>query len=219
MKVLPINKKAADRFISLKHYSRKPSIFWAGFGLFENGLLSGVAVFGQPSPAIQKHAFKNRDFRLFELSRVVIQSPTRNAASFLISQALKLLAPRPCAVVSYADSAHGHCGIIYQATNWIYTGATKSHDHAYLIDGEKVHPMTLRDRGITSPKKWADENGVRTVAPEPKHRYFYLCGNRYETKKMRGSLSYPVAPSYPKTAYSRYDDGTPLIILETEATK
>lgn len=219
MKVLPINKKSADRFVSTKHYSRKPSIFWAAFGLFEDGLLSGVAVFGQPSPAIQKHAFKDRDFRLFELSRVVIQSANPNAASFLISQSLKQLTPRPCAVVSYADSAQGHCGIIYQATNWLYTGATKSHDHLYLINGEKVHSMTLRDRGITAPKKWAEENNISTVSPEPKHRYFYLCGNKFELKKMRQSLAYAVESKYPKSEYTRYDDGISLIISELEATK
>ena len=28
-------------------------------------------------------------------------------------------------MVSYADSGMNHCGYIYQATNWIYTGATK----------------------------------------------------------------------------------------------
>src|SRR5690606_5186112 len=150
-------------------------IFWAGFGLVEDGAVQGVCVFGQPSPPIQKHAFTGRDFKLYELSRLVVQTKTKNASSFLVAGALRGL-EAPCAVVSYADMEQSHCGIVYQATNWIYTGATVSHDHAYIVDGRRTHPMTLRDRGITNPKEWAKENGIQTVKPMPKHRYFYLIG-------------------------------------------
>lgn len=154
MEVIKIDKETADRFVSEKHYTRSPSIFWAGFALVENGMIEGVVVYGQPSPPIQKHAFKDRDFRLYELSRLVVQSRTKNASSFLVANSLKML-PAPCAVVSYADSEMGHAGIIYQATNWLYTGSTVSHDHVYIVDGKRTHPMTLRERGITDPKKWA----------------------------------------------------------------
>lgn len=77
MMVERIDKKTADLFVLQKHYSRSTSIFWAGFGLVENGMIVGVAVYGQPSPPIQKHAFKDRDFRLYELSRVVVQTKTK----------------------------------------------------------------------------------------------------------------------------------------------
>lgn len=206
MRCVTIEKSVADIFVSNKHYSRKPSIFWAGFGLEENGMIVGVAVYGQPSPSIQKHAFINRDFRLYELSRVVVQTKTKNAASFLIGNSLKML-PSPCAVVSYADAAHGHAGIIYQATNWIYTGKTVSHDHLYIVNGNKIHPMSLRDRGITNPKKWAIDNNIETIRPDCKHRYFYLCGNKTQKRNMLKTLSYAVIDSYPKTQKIMYDDG------------
>ena len=165
--VAPIDKKAAAPFIELKHYSRSMSIFWAAFGLFEQGILQGVVVYGQPSPSIQQYAFQDRDFRLYELSRLVVQTPLKNAASLLVGRSLKLLPEQPCAVVSYADTEQNHCGIVYQATNWLYTGATKSHDKLYLIDGRRVHSMTLRDRGITAPAKWAKANGIEPVPPHP----------------------------------------------------
>lgn len=209
MTVIPVEKTVAEQFVLAKHYSRRASIFWAGFGLVEEGRVVGVAVYGQPSPPIQKHAFKARDFRLYELARVVVQTKTKNAASFLVANSLKLLQPQPCAVVSYADSEQGHCGIIYQATNWIYTGGTKSHDKAYLIDGKRVHPMTLRDRGITDPIRWAKENGIETVPPCVKHRYFYLVGNKHQKAAMRSRLTYPEA-AYPKCDQQRYDDGPTL---------
>lgn len=207
MKVVALEKKQCDEFVLKKHYSRRAPIFWAGFGLIEKGMVTGVAVYGQPSPPIQKHAFRDRDFRIYELSRVVVQSKTKNAASFLIANSLKLLEPKPCAVVSYADMEQGHCGIIYQATNWIYTGATKSHDKAYIVDGKRVHPMTLRDQGITDPTRWARENDIEMVPPMEKHRYFQLVGNRRQRSSMMKRLNYPVVNHYPKSDKVMYDDG------------
>tara|TARA_R110002126_G_scaffold10830_2_gene49386 strand:+ start:1126 stop:1785 length:660 start_codon:yes stop_codon:yes gene_type:complete len=212
VRVIAISKSVADDFVTQKHYSRRASIFWAGFGLEEDGQITGVAVYGQPSPPIQKHAFKDRDFRLYELARVVVQSKTKNASSFLVANSLKLLEPKPCAVISYADMEQNHCGIIYQATNWIYTGATKSHDKAYMVDGKRTHPMTLRDKGITDPTRWAKENGIEMVKPMEKHRYFQFVGDKRQRKIMREKLNYPVAGAYPKCDQKRYDDGPDLCI-------
>jgi hypothetical protein len=214
--VVSITKAQADEWVKTKHYSRRPSIFWAGFGLLVANRIEGVCVFGQPSPSIQSHAFKNRDFKLYELSRLVVQSKDKNAASFLVGNSLKRL-ESPCAVVSYADSEWGHTGIIYQATNWIYTGSTISHDCAYVVDGKRIHPMTLRDRGITAPAKWALENGIEKVRPLPKHRYFYFVGSKLDRKKMISCINYEIVSQYPKpTASLRYDDG-PSITMEIGA--
>ncbi len=206
MRVVPITKAQAENFVVNKHYSRRASIFWQAFGLVIDGMLEGVVVYGQPSPPIQKHAFRDRDFRLFELARLVIQTDVPNSASSLIATSLQIL-HAPCAVFSYADSEWGHAGIVYQATNWIYTGSTKSHDHAYLIDGKRVHPMTLRDRGISDPKRWAKANGIETLPPMAKHRYFFLVGDRRQKKDMLSKLAYPVINIYPKCQKTLYDDG------------
>jgi len=187
-------------------------IHWEAFGLLIEGHIEGVVIYGQPSPSIQRHAFKDRDFRLYELSRLVVQTKLRNAASFLIGNSLKMLSERPCAVISYADSEHGHVGIVYQATNWIYTGGTVAHDHSYLVNGKFLHSMTMRDRGITDPKRWARENGVKTVAPQIKHRYFYLIGDRREVKHMRSKLRYDQIHEYPKTDKTMYDDGEHIVL-------
>lgn len=206
MKVVEITKSIADRWVTQKHYSHRPSIYWKGFGLVEEGTIQGVCVFGQPSPPIQRFSFKDRDFKLYELSRLVVQTQTKNAASFLISHSLKML-EQPCAVVSYADTEMGHSGIVYQATNWIYTGSTVSHDKMYIVDGVRTHPMTLRDKGITDPTRWAKENHIEMVNPFPKHRYFYLCGNKYQKRDMLNKLNYPVVSEYPKSDKVLYDSG------------
>jgi len=206
MLVIPISKKQAETFILAKHYSHRASIFWAGFGLVIDEKIEGVCVYGQPSPSIQRSSFRGRDFKLYELSRLVIQTEVKNSASFLIGRSLQML-EKPCAVVSYADTEHGHAGVVYQATNWLYTGATVSHDKAYIVDGKRTHPMTLRDRGITDPTRWARENSIQMVLPKPKHRYFFLVGSKSERQNMASRLVYPVIKEYPKMEKSMYDAG------------
>lgn len=216
MKVLPISKTIAERFVKTKHYSRRASIFWAAYGLVIDGMIEGVVVYGQPSAPIQKYAFDGRNFKLYELSRLVVQTKAKNAASFLIANSLKML-ESPCAVVSYADEAWGHSGIVYQATNWLYTGATKSHDHSYIVNGERLHPMSLRDMGITNPKQWARENRIETVPPQNKHRYFYLIGSKRQRRKMLESLRYKPLPLYPKCEKSMYDDGDNIVLFHDQS--
>lgn len=206
-----IDKATAKAVIVAKHYSGRLGIMWEAFGLFSGDRLCGVVCYGQPSAPIQKHAFTGRDFRLYELTRLVIdRGEDKNAASILISRSLQMLSERPCAVVSYADSMHGHCGIVYQATNWLYTGATKAHDCLYVVNGERLHAMTVIDRyKVTEPAKWAKENGIERIKPDAKHRYFMIIGNKTQRKKMLASLRYPVISEYPKTEKRLYDCGAP----------
>lgn len=216
--VEPLTKKQADFIITRRHYSRRAPVFWEAFGLVdEDGFIDGVVVYGQPSPSISKHAFEDRDFRLYELARLVIQTSKPNAASFLVGRSLRMLSEQPNAVVPYADSEWGHVGIVYQATNWIYTGATKSHDHAYLVDGQRLHPMSLRDRGITNPKEWAKENGIQTAPPMEKHRYFFLNGTPRQKKAMLAKLRYPVIGQYPKGDKRTYDAGEHIVMHVKDA--
>lgn len=84
LSVVPCDKETCDKFVLRKHYSRRAPIFWRGYGLVEYGAIQGVVVFGQPSPTIQSHAFTDRDFPLYELSRLVVQTETKNASSFLV---------------------------------------------------------------------------------------------------------------------------------------
>lgn len=207
MEVVKIDKSTADTFVKNKHYSRRQGFFKEAFGLVEGGKIMGVCVYGIPPLQVVKHAFTDRDFEFYELVRLVVQSETPNATSFLVSTSLKMLSKQPCAVISYADTFWGHCGIIYQATNWYYIGATKSHDSLYVVDGERVHPRTLAARGIKSPAKWAKENNIERIPPKEKHRYVYFIGTKREKKSMKRKLKYEIKDEYPKCEQSRYDDG------------
>lgn len=201
-----VDKATANAVIVQKHYRKTLGVFWEGFGLYENDTLVGVVCYGQPSAPIQKHAFRDRDFRLYELTRLVVDAGLKNCASMLIADSLKMLNEQPSAVISYADSAQGHVGIVYQATNWYYTGAVTAHDRLYKVDGALLHPMSLRDMfGVTKPAEWAKANGIVSVPPSPKHRYFYFNGTKAQRKHMKDRLAYPIMATYPKADKTMYE--------------
>ena len=200
-----IDRQIAKKVIEAMHYRKTLGVFWEAFGLYADDLLMGVVCYGMPSAPISKHAFKNRDFRLYELTRLVVDGGNKNCASMLIADSLKLLNEQPSAVISYADSALGHVGIVYQASNWLYTGATTSHDKLYMVNGKALHPMSIRDQfGVTNPSVWAKENNVQTINPSPKHRYFYFNGDKRQRKHMMSKLAYPLVAPYPKAAKTYY---------------
>jgi len=83
-------------------------------------------------------------------------------------------------VVSYADSGQKHVGIVYQATNFLFTGTTKLRTDP-LGEGNK-HARHTACAGV-----------ARTIR-FPKHRYVYFVGSKTERKRLRKQLLYPVIP-------------------------
>ena len=66
----------------------------------------------------------------------------------LVGRSLRLL-PKPSVVVSYADTAQGHVGYVYQAANFIYTGLS-----AKRTDWKKT--------GAASSRFWRRARFIRT---------------------------------------------------------
>jgi len=209
MKIVPITYAEAMEWCLKKHYARRKPMYQHSFAIVENGMVEGVVVYGRPPVQIEK-AFKkscNSDFTVYELVRLVVQSKTKNACSFLVGGSLKLLQKNNI-VVSYADTAQGHSGIVYQATNWIYTGANKAHDSEYVVNGKKMHPKTITERyGITAIAKWAEENGVERIPPKEKHRYIYINADRKTKRNILSNMPYKAVTEYPKSEKTMYDDG------------
>lgn len=117
--------------------------------------------------------------------------------------------PKPCVLVSYADTSQNHHGYIYQATNWIYTGlSAKFMD--YMVKGmEHLHGASVFDmsRGQEKRVEWLKNKfGDRLYMKERprKHRYFYFVGRKYDKKRMANELPYDIQP-YPKGENKRYD--------------
>ena len=174
-----------DMILNIHYAGRVPSISYA-YGLFRGIGMVGCITYGSPaSPSLCKGVC-GEGYRksVIELNRLVLLDNERNEASHLIGTSLKLLGgERDYIVVSYSDSAQKHAGIVYQATNFLFTGTSKSRTDMAAKDG----------------KHSRHHSGDRSnrVYRSAKHRYITFVGNRRFRVKARKDLNYPVLP-YPK---------------------
>ena len=171
-------------FILNIHYAKRmPSISYA-FGLFKNNKLVGIISYGSPaSPSLCKGiAGEENKSLVIELNRLVLKHNKKNEASMLIGASFKLL-PKPKIIVSYADTQQNHLGVVYQATNFMFTGTSKPRTDMAGKDG-KHSRHHLGDR-------------TKRVFRSAKHRYVYIIGNKKEKKKLLKDLNYKVQ-QYPK---------------------
>ena len=183
--VKQISYQDTKPFILDIHYAKRmPSISYA-YGLFDVEDLIGIISYGSPaSPALCKGIAgeENRSL-VIELNRLVLKHNKKNQASMLIGASFKLL-PKPRIIVSYADTAQNHLGVVYQATNFMFTGTSKPRTDMAGKDG-KHSRHHLGDRS-------------KRVFRSAKHRYVYILGNKNEKKKLLKDLKYKVQ-EYPKS--------------------
>lgn len=195
--IKPISYRQAMDIIVKKHYLHRRGPCSFAFGLFWGDLLAGVICYGTPSSAplrrgICGQAQKNN---VIELTRLWIDDRCRkNSASYLIGNTIKQIDKE--IVVSYADISQGHLGIVYQATNWIYTGLSAKRTN-WTIKGISKHGQTLADKYTAKEirKKYKDKF---SLMPRPrKHRYVYFNCNMKRRKELLLQLKYKPQP-YPK---------------------
>ena len=159
-----------------RHYAHRMPTIQRAFGLMDNGSLVGVVTFGPPASQWVKVSMFGKEWtgELLELSRLVITTKEKNAASFLIGQALRRL-PKTTALVSYADQGAGHVGYVYQATNWKYSGASS--------------PRT-DPKNDGHPRHFSGDATVRQDR-SAKHRYWMCRDKAIEKACLWASISYP----------------------------
>ena len=173
-----------DWILNIHYAKRMPSISFA-YGLYHYDEMVGMVSYGTPaSPSLCKGICgEEHKHNVIELNRLVLKDNLPNQASFLVSRSLKLL-PKPKVVVSYADTAQDHAGIIYQACNFLFTGTTKARTDIAGQDG-KHSRHHLGDR----------QNRINRSA---KHRYVYFIGSKKDKKTLRNALRYTIEDTYPK---------------------
>ena len=173
-----------DWILNIHYAKRMPSISFA-YGLYRHDEMVGMVSYGTPaSPFLCKGICGEEHKKsVIELNRLVLKDNLPNEASFLVSRSLKLL-PKPKVVVSYADTAQDHAGIIYQACNFLFTGTTKPRTDMAGKDG-KHSRHHLGDR----------QNRINRSA---KHRYVYFIGSKKDKKTLRNALRYTIEDTYPK---------------------
>ncbi len=166
------------------HYARRmPSISFS-YGLFQKDEMVGIVTYGSPASPYLCKGVCGVEYRhdVIELNRLVLVNNKKNEASYLISTSLKML-PKPKIVVSYADTAQNHCGVVYQATNFLFTGTSKPRTDMAGKDGKH-------------PRHHLGERSNR-VYRSAKHRYVSFVGNKRQRKEYARALKYKIQP-YPK---------------------
>ncbi len=154
MEVRKITYHQAKPFIMDIHYARRMPCVQYAYGLYDGEELIGCVTYGQPAspPLCVGVAGKENKSKVLELNRLVIAKQIKNGASFLVGKSLKLL-PKSMIIVSYADTDWGHVGYVYQATNWMYTGATKPRTDMYSASGHSRHHDGDRNKRVNRSAK------------------------------------------------------------------
>jgi hypothetical protein len=242
--VHPIDEATAKEYVVTHHYSQSYPAAVYRFGLFEivsGGLrLAGVAVFGIPVQAavLTKALPELEPYRAsLEFSRLVLdESCPGNSESWFIARCFsELLAAGVLGVVSFADpvprraadgseTAVGHCGRIYQASNAAYCGRATARTLALLPDGTVLNGRSMQKvrrqeqghdhveqrlialgavvpRAGQDPAQWLrgalEDVDASRLRHRGNHRYVFRLGrNRRERERIR--LGLPAIPFYPK---------------------
>jgi hypothetical protein len=197
----PITYKVAMDLIVENHYLHRKAPCSFAFGLFCNQCkkIVGVIVYGTPSSASLRGGICGLDEKnnVIELTRLWIKDGTpKNTESFLIGNTIGKVDKE--IIVSYAEIQQGHTGIVYQATNWIYTGLSAKRTN-WTIEGNDKHCQTIADKytAVEIREKYGDKFSL--VDRPRKHRYVYFNCKTKRKKELWGKLKYKIE-SYPKTS-------------------
>lgn len=202
--------EAAKHAVLRWHYSRvMPAAKLVRVGVWEEGRFVGAILYGSGANRHLSRPFGLKPTQACELVRVALAPARKHPTSRCLAFSLKMLrrqSPGVQLVVSYADSKEGHLGIIYQATNWLYLGASTQ---PYLkVRGKIEHPRSLYDRygrggqQIGWLREHVDPNAERVEMPA-KHKYVYVFSKRLRRKLEGEAQPYPK----PDSTCGRSDTG------------
>lgn len=171
LKFKAITSKTMNEVVVSNHYAHRAVPCSWSFGCFNERELLGVISFGKPaSPHLCRGICGDDNAsRVYELNRLWLDNRCpKNSESRFISWSIRELSKlRPSLIlVSYADTGAGHSGMIYAATNWIYTGLSDKRSSGDKVVGNKHsrHSRTMDEA---------------TIIPRTrKHRFVYFCNGR-----------------------------------------
>jgi len=198
-----VSYKEAMDVVIRNHYLHRKAPCSVAFGLFLGDALKGVICYGTPSSAPLRSGIAGNEnaLNVCELTRLwVCDSVPKNGESFLIGNTIRKCGKEIC--VSYAEADMGHRGVVYQATNWIYTGLSAKRTN-WTIEGVKNHCQTIADKYTSQEirEKFGDKFSLQ---PRPrKHRYIFINAKGGRRKHLLGMIRYKHQP-YPKQGAPTY---------------
>ena len=198
-----ITSREATEMVVENHYLHRRASAMFCYGLFDSDQMIGCVIYGKPaSPSLCVGVCgPDESQNVIELTRLWIQDGTpKNTESYLIGRSLRMLPKEKDIIVSYAEIGAGHIGIVYQATNWIYTGMSDRHVE-WRLDGavSGTHTRHIFDEhgGVNGAKEFYGDRLQRHERPR-KHRYvMFNSKNKKRRTELMKKLRYKVLP-YPK---------------------
>jgi hypothetical protein len=161
-KVIRISRVEAKDFCAIHHYSgtRFPTAAQHFFGMYDGDKLVGVCVFGQPASPWVSISIVGEKNKVIELQRLALSRNIKNEGTWFLSKVWKLLAEDfKGIVVSYADTAQGHHGGVYQAFGFNYAGCSSRRTDIYTEGHPRHH----------------DGDATKRKERSAKHRYWLSC--------------------------------------------
>jgi hypothetical protein len=189
-----ITYKEAIDFLLPKHYSGRKPVISKAFGWVIDDEVVAVCTFGKPaSNSLCKGIAGDEHTKsVYELNRLCRIDSLEEPLSSFVGKCLRELKKENWIVVSYADSGMNHNGYIYQACNFMYTGATVRRTDKYT-EGNK-HSRHYKNT----------EQGTLRKVRSSKHRYVFFCtGNKRLKKKWYKDMNYEIQ-EYPKNENKNY---------------
>ena len=201
MKLEVATYKATKYAVMNYHYSRTMPPCGCSFSVFNDaGEWCGVIIYSKGASNRIAMPYGLVQGQVVELVRVALngeQESTSKAISISL-KLLKKLNPLVKLVVSYADTGQNHAGIIYQATNWTYTGISKGSNKTFIHKqtGRKYHNRNISNSGFkdNNTKKCPKASDCIAVNGTDKHKYVF------PIDKALNELCKSLSKPYPKHA-------------------
>jgi hypothetical protein len=196
--VRSIDNATAQQMVVENHYLHRKAPCSQAFGLFdESDKLRGVVMYGTPSSSALRAGIAGKEHanNVIELTRLWIDDSTpKNSESYLIGNSIKHCDKE--IVVSFADTSQNHLGIVYQATNWIYTGLSAKRTD-WSVEGIDKHGHTWADKYTAAEMRQLFGDRFTLVPRSRKHRYIFINAKGRRKKELMALLKYEQQP-YPK---------------------
>lgn len=172
------------------HYAKRvPSISYAYGWVGDSGELEAILTIGKPAsnaPCIGVCGAENKSY-VYELNRICAKETLSIPLSQFVGMVLKDL-PN-LVLISYSDTQWNHVGYIYQATNWLYTGATRRRTDPLSGSKHSRHTKCLPD--------------AKRQERSSKHRYVTFTGDKRFKKSIKKSFKWETF-EYPKGDTQKY---------------
>ena len=199
-----VPRSAIQAFVHRWHYSHDTNGVQQTqcFALFDGNRMIGAMIYALPSMKSTAAKYNpDNPLRCWELRRLccIDDTPT-NTESYFIGKTLRWLRQNTDAevIISYSDLHHGHEGVIYKASNFIYLG-NNGGGRVLMVDGKKFHARSMNQKqkpyGRELKRRWNNKEGhnfwdskeenMYYQDVKPKNIYVYYLNKKIKKKLLK----------------------------------